>query len=226
MIEFELPNARGVFTTRAGGVSLPPYDTLNVGRLTDDLPKQIERNFTVVRAAAGDREIQLLKQVHGGVVHRSDDETMSDMPEADACITSRRGRALLATGADCPPVALGDGVNVAIVHCGWKPLAAGIIKSVAAQLKPGFHAVIGPGICVNHYEVGTEVVEALGEAGRQSATGRQLDLENVISLQLLENGASDVQDVDRCTFCEPDAFFSHRRDGGVTGRQAGIVWLN
>lgn len=226
MIEFELPNATGLFTTRTGGVSGDGYASLNVGRLTDDRPEDVERNIAIVHAASSATDIQLLRQVHGGAVHVSEGDAIDEMPEADSSITKIQRRALLATGADCPPVALSDGESVAILHCGWKPLAAGIIESTAAHLKPGFHAAVGPGICADHYEVGEEVIDALGEIGRRSARGRMLDLGQVITEKLHACSAADIQAIDRCTYCEPEHFFSHRRDGGVTGRQAGLVWLN
>ncbi len=226
MIEFELPNATGLFTTRTGGVSRGRYESLNVGRLTDDRPEDVERNIGIVQAASSAAEMQLLRQVHGGDLHVSDADVVEAMPAADSSVTNLQRRALLATGADCPPVALSDGETVAIVHCGWKPLAAGIIEATAERLRPGFHAAVGPGICVDHYEVGDEVIDALGEVGRQSARGRQLDLAQVITRKLNACSAADIRVIDRCTYCEPDRFFSHRRDGAITGRQAGLVWLN
>lgn len=224
MIELELPNAKVAFTTRVGGVSEGDYASLNLGRLTDDDPDAVESNIGRVKQATGLGQFQLLKQVHGVDLHDCDEEELADMPEADAAITRSRNRGLLVTGADCPPVAASDGETVAIIHCGWKPLATGIVEGVSAKLSAGFSAAIGPGICQDHYEVGPEVIEQLGSAARNNHQGRQLDLRGVIASKLKAMGAGDVRDVNRCTFCEPEAFFSHRRDGGVTGRQAGIVW--
>lgn len=224
MIELELPGAKVVFTTRAGGESVGAYSSLNLGRLTEDDSRTVESNIERVRTQIGLDELQLLKQVHGGKLHRSNDAEMAEMPEADAAVTTLPARGLLATGADCPPVAVSDGDRVAIVHCGWRPLAADIIATVTSEFAPGFSAAIGPGICQDHYEVGDEVIEQLGVDGAKHSDGRQLDLRGVIRSMLNAAGASSVQDVDRCTYCEPEHFYSHRRDGGVTGRQAGIVW--
>lgn len=225
MIQLELPNAKVVFTTRAGGVSTGPYASLNVGRLTDDDDAAVEANIEQVRTLAGLNELQLLKQVHGEVVHACEETPLVEMPEADAAFTRKTRRGLLATGADCPPVALSDGNAVAIVHCGWRPLATGIIDRVAAEFSNGFAAAIGPGICQDHYVVGPEVIEQLGSHAVDNHDGRQLDLKGVIASMLRAAGAAEVNDVDRCTYCEPEHFFSHRRDAGTTGRQAGIVWL-
>lgn len=225
MIELELPNAKVVFTTRAGGVSKAQYASLNVGRLTDDEPSAVEANIERVKLASGVTEMQLLKQVHGAVVHACDETPLAVMPEADAAITRTQHRGLLATGADCPPVALSDGSAVAIVHCGWRPLAAGIIEKVSTELADGFSAAIGPGICQKHYEVGPEVVDELGEHSVGNLDGRHLDLGGVIASMLTAAGAGAIVNVERCTFCEPEHFFSHRRDNGVTGRQAGVVCL-
>lgn len=223
MIELALPGASVVFTTRNGGFSPSPYASLNVGRLTDDDPRLIEQNIAAVSDRIAATELQFLEQVHGDMIHLAE-RGIADMALADAAITEDSGVALAATGADCPPVALSDGEHVAIVHCGWRPVAACLIEKVAKELVPGFHAAIGPGICQDHFEVGPEVVEQLGESGAANVDGRQLDLRGVIADRLRAAGADQITDVDRCTFCEPDEFFSHRRDGGVTGRQAGIVW--
>lgn len=224
MIELTLPGAKAIFTTRIGGVSTGPYSSLNVGRLTADDPQAIERNIEHVGSIAGLDEIQLLKQMHGGQVHFCDESPLVEMPEADAAATTILNRGLLATGADCPPVAVSDGERVAIIHCGWRPLAAGIVAQATSDFTPGFSAAIGPGICQDHYEVGPEVVEQLGRHAEGHFEERQLDLRGVIQSMLEASGAADIVDVDRCTYCEPENYYSHRRDGGETGRQAGIVW--
>lgn len=223
MIELEIAGARVVFTTRRGGFSEPPYESLNIGRLTEDGPSIVERNIAAVSEKIEASSIQFLRQVHGNEIHVAD-QIAAEMPEADAAITSRPGLALAATGADCPPVALGDGERVAIIHCGWRPVAAGLIEKVAQSFDDGFLAAIGPGICQRHFEVGPEVIEQIGETAQANVDGRQLDLRGVISDRLRAAGAGQVADVDRCTYCEPDEFYSYRRDGGSTGRQAGIVW--
>jgi YfiH family protein len=133
--------------------------------------------------------------------------------------------ALLVLVADCLPVALVSSDRVAMLHCGWRGLAGGIVE----RALEGFDsdepvaAAIGPGIGPCHYEVGPEVLEAFADLDGV-ADGRMLDLKAVAAAKLRAGGVARVHDVDRCTYCEPGVFFSHRRDNGVTGRQGGMVW--
>jgi polyphenol oxidase len=124
--------------------------------------------------------------------------------------------------ADCFPVALSDGEQAAMLHCGWRPLAGGIVEKALARFSSPPAAIVGPGIGGCCYQVGDEVLEAFsGIAG--AASGRMLDLRVVIGAKLAAAGVTCVEHVDRCTSCEPELYFSHRRDGGVTGRQAAII---
>lgn len=224
MIRVSLRGAEVLFSGREGGVSAPPYDSLNIGRSTDDDAADVERNLEILATVAGLDGLQLLKQVHGTEIFDAD-AMGNDFPEADAATTTRRGVGLLATGADCPPVALASADRVAVIHGGWRPVAAGLIEKTAAIFgEEPFDAAIGPGICQDHFEVGQEVLDAFGEDGGTYSSGRQLDLRGIIAARLRQNGAASVDDVDRCTYCDPEHFFSHRRDAGLTGRQAGIVW--
>jgi copper oxidase (laccase) domain-containing protein len=127
---------------------------------------------------------------------------------------------LLVLVADCLPVALIAPGRAAMLHCGWRPLAAGIIEKALASF-PGDArpaAAIGPGIGRCCYEVGEEVLEGV-------ADGRMLDLRMVARRKLEAAGVEEIADVDLCTSCRRDLFFSHRRDKGVTGRQGGFAWL-
>ena len=223
MIEVALPGARAAFTTRVGGVSEGPYASRNLGRFTEDDTKVVARNLEGLREELGLLRLQLLHQVHEASIATADP---LGIPDADGSFTDDAGIGLLVTGADCPPVALAGGGRVAVIHCGWRPVAGGIVERAAGLFDGDFEAAIGPGICQRHFEVGPEVIEAMGEDGPPAADGRQLDLPAVIKAKLARAGARQVQDVGRCTFCEPDAFFSHRRDGGTTGRQAGVAWLS
>jgi polyphenol oxidase len=131
--------------------------------------------------------------------------------------------------ADCLPVMLAAGGAVAALHGGWRGLAGGVLaEGVAALRELGADgpvaAAIGPGAGGCCYEVGDEVQEAF--AGYDARRGeRRLDLKAVARAKLAEAGVDEVHDLGLCTLCgDPDLFFSHRRDGGVTGRQAGVVW--
>jgi YfiH family protein len=130
---------------------------------------------------------------------------------------------LLVLVADCLPVALAGPGGVAMLHCGWRGLAAGIVgRGVAAVSAEA--AAIGPGIGRCCYEVGPEVLEAFEGLGDGVADGRMLDLAEVARRQLRGAGVEQVECAGLCTSCEPQLFFSHRRDGGRSGRQAGLAW--
>jgi copper oxidase (laccase) domain-containing protein len=126
--------------------------------------------------------------------------------------------------ADCYPVALSNGARAAMLHCGWRPLAGGILERAIARFDETPAAAVGPGIGGCCYEVGPEVLDAFADLDGV-ASGRMLDLRAVISAKLAAAGVTRVEHVDHCTSCRPDLYFSHRRDGGLTGRQGGLVVL-
>jgi YfiH family protein len=228
-----LPNATVTFTTRRGGVSEGPYESLNLGILTDDDPASVTENR---RRAAAEAAVEPDRMAMGWQVHGTDlrewtappperayaEPGGKDLERVDGHLTREDGLGLLVLVADCFPVALSDGDQVAMLHCGWRPLAGGILEKALSRFASPPAAVVGPGIGGCCYEVGDEVLEAF--SGIEGvASGRMLDLRAVIAAKLEAAGVTDVQHVDRCTSCEPEVYFSHRRDGGVTGRQAGIV---
>jgi YfiH family protein len=231
-----LPGARAVFTTRRGGVSSGPYESLNVGLLTDDDPVNVRENRHRVAQVAGidAHDVALAMQVHGAEILDWDAPTPGDafaepggteLANADGHVTDRAGLGLLVLVADCYPVALSDGGRAAMLHCGWRPLAAGILERALERFDAPPAAAVGPGIGGCCYEVGTEVLDAFANLDGV-AEGRMLDLRAVIARKLAAAGVEDVQHVDRCTSCDPERYFSHRRDDGVTGRQAGLVVLD
>jgi YfiH family protein len=225
-IEVEVPGARVVFTTRRGGHSRGPYESLNLGRLTDDDPELVERNRATLEAELGVR-LAFVRQVHGAEVIRvaAPADRASPLPEADGQATALRRIAPTVLTADCLPIALAADGAVAMLHAGWRGLAAGVIgEGVRALREVGgsgaISAAIGPGAGPCCYEVGEEVLAVFGEPGPT------LDLKAIARAQLERSGAGVVHDVGLCTICSaPALFFSHRRDHGVTGRQAGTVWL-
>jgi YfiH family protein len=148
-----------------------------------------------------------------------------ELPRVDGHLTERRGLALLVMVADCYPVALCDGERAAMLHCGWRPLAGGIVERAIATFDAPPAAAVGPGIGGCCYEVGLDVAERFA-AVPGAVDGRMLDLRRVISAKLADAGVRDVVHLDRCTSCEPQLYFSHRRDQGTTGRQAGLCMLN
>jgi YfiH family protein len=228
-----LPNATVTFTTRKGGVSEGPYESLNLGILTDDDPVKVTENRRLAAEHAGvdAGRIAMGWQVHGTELREWTEPSPNrayaepggkDLERVDGHLTREPGIGLLVLVADCFPVALSDGEQAAMLHCGWRPLAGGIVEKALARFSSPPAAAVGPGIGGCCYEVGDEVLAAFsGIEGVVS--GRMLDLRAAISSKLAAAGVTDVQHVDRCTSCEPELYFSHRRDRGVTGRQAGII---
>ncbi len=259
-IGIDLPGARAVFTTRRGGHSSAPYDTLNLGILTDDDPDAVKRNRSDLEEQFGIR-LAWRRQVHENTVHIVDGPNDPDVVPADGdgVATATHGVAPLVLAADCLPIAITDGHAVAMVHAGWPGLAKGVIAAGIAAvhaLRQGERghggdidtdpkaepravaidasdnsrpivAAIGPGAGPCCYEVGDELRERFAEYGPEVQNGRNLDLKRIAAYQLRSAGVEVVYDVDICTICtDEDLLFSHRRDNGVTGRQAGIAWLS
>jgi YfiH family protein len=223
----DLPGARALFTTRRGGYSSGPYESLNLGRLTDDDPESVDRNRRVLTEQI-ERPMAMIRQVHGTKVTSAATRENGDLPEADGHVTAEAGIAPLVMTADCLPVAVATPGAVAMLHAGWRGLAGGILaKGVRAlrELRPQgpVAAAIGPGAGRCCYEVGEEVHSAFPTWAR---SGNNLDLKQVARRQLEEAGVEAVDDIDMCTICgDPALWFSHRRDRGITGRQGGLVWL-
>jgi YfiH family protein len=232
-LETELPGARAAFSTRGGGVSEGAFESLNLGRLTGDRGDAVRENRHRLAGAIGvDPELVLIgRQVHGSRVIRHDGPTeprsyaepTPGLPEADGHATGRPGLAPLVFVADCLPVALAGSGGVAMIHCGWRGLAASIVDRGVAEVKAEA-AAVGPGIGPCCYEVGDEVLNAFEPLGPGIGDGGTLDLREVTRVLLERAGVTRVEISALCTSCNPDLFFSHRRDGGRTGRQAGLVW--
>lgn len=223
-LEADLGGARVAFSTRIGGVSEPPFDSLNLGILTDDEQSAVEENRLHLAAALGlaPEQVVFALQVHG--TRLIEHPTSEVRPEADGHIVPEPGLAPLVFVADCLPIALHGPGGLAMVHAGWRGLAGGIVAAAAERVEAN-SAAIGPGIGPCCYEVGEEVLEAFADLGDGIAQGRMLDLPEVARRQLARAGVERVQSAGLCTSCEPELFFSHRRDHGRTGRQAGIAWL-
>ena len=233
-LEAELPGAVAAFSTRAGGVSEPPFDTLNLGISTGDERDVVRQNRRRAAEAIGVESSKVIlagRQVHGAELAWRDEapspngfaEPGSGLGEADGQATSTPGLAPLVFVADCLPVALSGERGVAMIHCGWRGLAAGIVQR-GVEAVGATAAAIGPGIGPCCYEVGDEVLDVFEFLGPGVAAGRMLDLRGVANRLLDRAGVDRIEVSDLCTSCNPELFFSHRRDGGRTGRQAGVVW--
>jgi YfiH family protein len=244
-IEASLPGATAAFSTRAGGFSEGPYASLNLGFLTDDDPALVAGNRDLLTRALG-REPEAIAtgfQVHGSdlQVHRSRPYVSpwsnrgAAAAKVDAQLTDRPDVTPLVLVADCVPLVLSAPDAVAAVHCGWRGVAAGIIdRAVASICELGgieagvLAAALGPGIGPCCYEVGDEVGSAFRARGHSDALAEaRLDLAAAIRAELERGGVdtSAIHACGLCTSCNAELFFSHRRDRGVSGRQAGLVWL-
>jgi YfiH family protein len=234
----DLPAARVVFTTRRGGVSRGPYASLNLGRLTDDRPDDVARNRESLEGQTG-VALSFTHQVHGPEIHELTPTTLARarevdpgaLPRADGQFTQVPGLAPAVLTADCLSVAVAGEGAVAMLHAGWKGLqtrviAAGVAALRAAGARGPLSAAVGPGAGPCCYEVGEEVHRAFADRPAHVHRGANLDLPAIARHDLEAAGVQAVHDIGLCTMCsEATLFFSHRRDHGVTGRQAGIAWL-
>ncbi len=236
-------------STRAGGVSAPPLDSLNLGRNVGDAPEAVDQNRARFGAALGGATPLWLSQVHGTQVRRWTAEDLAaaragaaPLVQADAAWTDAPGLACCVLVADCLPVLLADrrGRAVAAAHAGWRGLAGGVLEATLDALQegagvgaPDLVAWIGPGIGPDRFEVGDEVVAAFGDEGPRHARAHRradgtaawlLDLAALASWRLRRAGLAEVQPHGGCTASDAATWFSHRRDGR-SGRMAAAVWL-
>lgn len=229
-------NVRTVQTTRAGGVSSAPYQSLNLGMHVGDAPLVVARNRILLNQLLPSAPVWL-EQVHGTTVVQA--EAAHCRAEADACVTRRPSAVCAVMTADCLPIVLCDqqGTVVAAAHAGWKGLAAGVIEATVTSMRvPGeqIMAWLGPAISQAAFEVGAEVRELFVTGDVSSASAflphpaskdkYYADLYALAGMRLQALGVTQIYGGDRCTYRERDAFFSYRRDG-VTGRMATFIWL-
>lgn len=226
---------RALSTTRAGGVSVAPYDSLNLGTHVGDDPANVAANRAQVRRIVPS-EPAWLNQVHGTVV--VDAASVAGVPDADASVSRTPGAVCVVMTADCLPVLLCDraGTVVGAAHAGWRGLHGGVIEATitAMQVAPAdVIAWLGPAIGPTAFEVGDEVraafvaVDAIADAAFKPAgqPGKWLaDIYLLARQRLAALGVTAVYGGDCCTVSESRRFFSYRRDG-VTGRMASLVWL-
>ena len=230
------------FTTRVGGVSAGPFDSLNLGPDKDDPDDNVRENRRRACAALGvdPSAVSANRQVHGAAVRRVGGAPdggvvghLRDWPQADGLVTDSAAAPLAVFGADCLPVLMWrrDRPAVGAAHAGWRGLVAGVLEAAAAGLgDPAATGVaIGPGIGPCCYPVSAEVRDRFaGRFGEGVVAGEAVDLALAARRALVAAGVPDaaIQTVAACTSCEEARFFSYRRDGRGTGRQAGIVWAD
>jgi len=243
-----LLEARGVphaFSTRLGGKSPPPFDSLNLGNpsgceVQDDYGR-IYENYDLLQAAigVGGRTRCWVHQVHGGTVVDVDERFESGV-KADAMVSDDPTKILAVRVADCVPVLIAteDGKYVAAIHAGWRGVIAEVVPAAAGRLRfrtrKGLVAAIGPSISSEAFEVGPEVIGRFRERFRDEApitmrgdgSGKShVDLRAAIALQLRRAGVApeNIDISDRCTVRDAGEFFSHRRERGITGRMAALI---
>jgi YfiH family protein len=219
----ELPGrGHALFTQRALG---------NLSRGTGDGHEHGMRRRAELCARHDLRWVCSSHQVHATTVHVIDRVAGSDGEpvalEADGHATTLTGVGAMVMAADCLPVALGCESAVAMIHAGWRGLAAGALERGVQTLRSlaggePIEAIVGPcaGVCC--YEVGPEVPAAFGCARREDG---HLDLRAIAHERLAVAGVGHVRDVQACTICD-QRFFSYRREGARAGRQAGVAWLS
>ena len=226
---------RAFVTTRAGGTSLAPCDSLNLGTRCGDAPDAVARNRALLRACLP-AEPAWLGQVHGAVV--VDAASIGGEVDADASYARSPGTVCGVLVADCMPVLLAarDGSAVAAAHAGWRGMSGGVIEATVramAVAPPELVAWLGPAIGPSRFEVGADVLDAFtsGDAGAASAfvpyPGRDgkflCDLYALARRRLQTLGVTQVSGGGYCTVGE-SRFFSYRRDR-VTGRMGAFVWI-
>jgi polyphenol oxidase len=240
LLSIGVPHA---FSTRIGGVSSVPFDSLNLGNPNgfakqDDLAN-IAENYRRLLAAIGipDGEVLRVHQVHGPLVVLDHGGARWDNSVcADAIVTRNAGHVASVRVADCVPVLIADraGRAVAAVHAGWRGVIAGVVIQALQKLQADDQviAAIGPSIGFDAFEVGPEVLQEFSTAFADAVPIRKrpdgkghVNLREAIRLQLHRAGIPDSQIdmTDRCTFRDADEFFSHRRDTGLTGRMAALI---
>lgn len=234
-------SVRAAFTLRTGGVSAPPYDSLNVGAHVGDVAAAVAENRRRVRARLElPAEPLWLEQVHGIEVLDLDEarsRTFAASMTGDAATTRRAGKVCVIQVADCMPVlfAARDASVVAAAHAGWRGLAAGVLEATVARLgvpPRELLAWLGPAIGPGHFEVGEEVRAAFlredsaaDAAFTANVRGRWLcDLGALARQRLAALGVTAVFGGNWCTYADPKRFFSYRRDGHC-GRMAALIWL-
>jgi polyphenol oxidase len=226
------------FSTRTGGVSTGPYESLNLGVLTQDDPRNVfeNRRRLCAEVAADPERATMAYQRHSATVTKADPRGILTPTRFDACDalwSDEPDQPMLVLTADCLPLALVRETNgdvppaLAIVHVGWRGLLAGIVGAAARVLgKSRLAAAIGPGIGPCCYEVQDDVSRPFrARFGSSVVEDGRLDLWSAAEQALREVGVQTVERLDLCTFCHPELFFSHRRDRGVTGRQGLIGYV-
>jgi YfiH family protein len=217
------------FSTRRGGVSEGAFESLNLGLLTHDQAAHVAENRRRLCAAVGadEESLSMNRQVHAAIVNRAERGRRGE--EGDGLWTDERRLPMLKLTADCLPIALARASGrpgLALLHAGRRGLLEGIVEAGVAALGGKLAAAIGPGIGPCCYEVGDDIAaDYRARFGEAVLQGRNLDLWAAAERLLRDAGVESVERLDLCTACDPQRFFSHRRDGPNTGRQGVIGYV-
>lgn len=246
--DWPAPACVGAFvTTRQGGVSAAPFNSLNLGDHVEDDPVAVRTNRQRVQQFAQSlspiTELSpaiWLRQVHGVLVFDADQHVLPQhaVPEADAVTTATQGQPITVMTADCLPVFFtnSQGSRVAVAHAGWRGLCDGVLESTMACFAASdeLMAWLGPAIGPTEFEVGAEVraafvaVDAAAESAFKAVAAKPghflADIYALARLRLNKAGVTAVYGGNACTVTQSDEFFSFRRDGR-TGRMASLMWL-
>lgn len=245
------PNVGLLSTTRRGGVSPAPYDDgmghggLNLGTHVGDQPHYVARNRQILRELLPD-DPAWLAQVHGAHVVNLAQLAPQQVPEADASLTTIRGKVCTVLTADCLPVLFCDaaGTTVAAAHAGWRGLASGVLENTVTAMRQAgagdLMAWMGPAIGAYQFEVGAEVRQVFLDGATDDSAQRHVtaaftaidgkpgkylaDIYALARHRMLRAGVAQVHGGEYCTVANSGRFYSYRRDG-VTGRQASLIWL-
>jgi YfiH family protein len=230
------PGCSLAFSTRRGGVSGPPWDTLDLGLSSGDRPESVleNRRRLLVSHGLDPAALATAGQVHGSTIRTV--TRPGHEPGCDALLTLTRGVTLAVATADCMSLLYTAPGTIAAAHAGWRGAAAGLPATTldalcAAAGVPAreAHVALGPCIRVCCYEIGPDVARRFPASTVRTVDGRpHLDLPGAARIQLLEAGLPPeaFEDTGACTACERDWYFSHRRDAGHTGRHWGFAALH
>ena len=248
-------NISAAITTRSGGCSISPWDSLNLAFHVGDNPKSVKQNWQSVSEQLNlPSTPQLLNQVHGiDIVEVGIRKEIANeiIPTADGCYTKIPDLVCTVMTADCLPILLCNtaGTEVAAIHAGWRGLAAGVVCNAVKQFcspATDLMAYLGPAISQRNFEVGPEVRQAFlsssshehvqhkinacftqsdSEHGNSKGDHWIADLYGLARIALNETGVSHIYGGDFCSYADAERFYSYRRDG-QTGRMASLIWIS
>jgi len=230
-------NVHAISTTRHGGVSRPPFDSMNLGTHVKDDLKNVQKNRQILSQTLNlETSPFWLNQIHSNIVSNLDSQ--QPLVDADAAVTQQRQRSCIVMSADCLPVLFCNtaGTVVAASHAGWRGLDAGILEKTvkAMQCSPeNILAWLGPAIGASVFEVGDEVRHAFmhsdpiaQQAFKAQGKGKWLaDIYQLATQRLNRIGVQNIYGGGECTYNDTQRFYSYRREA-KTGRMASLIWMD